>query len=411
MVKSNGWATTPSQMTARNYGFGTQSTNGRPLLRQLGKYAGQCVLLAASLACVVFPSHAANPDLIPVANHTSFSDEELGKYLAENLNQNLKDEIKKRNLAVFALNATFPGQRACFASVGLTELATANRSARMPQYMNQSFTRFAENDWDPKATCGSDLVDAISAMNSKPLEKVLEEIERATSGGGIRSNGPLLKSTVHLLARGVEDKSELFTEIHEHKFSAAFDHRHVATQVYASGIQFDSGSYMCVAFAGVGARTSDGRNFRWPAVTTSYVRLQTGGTVEVCKGIVAKQAIHGLLEKPWTADGLLKSFELTREDGIPLPDAVKVSKIKATIDRVARVLAESEARRANQPKSVQVASTSRTSNRSYCENSCVNGMCIRSFPNGTKERWQAPRIYNPLISNWEWDITTNACGA
>lgn len=56
-------------------------------------------------------------------------------------------------------------------------------------------------------------------------------------------------------------------------------------------------------------------------------------------------------------------------------------------------------------------STTRSTNRLTCNNQCVNGDCIRTFPDGRKERWQAPRVYNPSTRNWEWDINTNACGA
>lgn len=42
-----------------------------------------------------------------------------------------------------------------------------------------------------------------------------------------------------------------------------------------------------------------------------------------------------------------------------------------------------------------------------CTNQCINGNCLRTFPNGKTERWQAPRTYNSLSGNWEWD--TSSC--
>lgn len=44
-----------------------------------------------------------------------------------------------------------------------------------------------------------------------------------------------------------------------------------------------------------------------------------------------------------------------------------------------------------------------------CSNRCVNGSCVRSFPNGRTERWQAPRVFDPFIKDWKWD--TSSCGA
>jgi hypothetical protein len=43
-----------------------------------------------------------------------------------------------------------------------------------------------------------------------------------------------------------------------------------------------------------------------------------------------------------------------------------------------------------------------------CTNRCVNGSCIRSFPDGRTEKWQAPRVFDPLNNDWKWD--TSSCG-
>lgn len=57
-----------------------------------------------------------------------------------------------------------------------------------------------------------------------------------------------------------------------------------------------------------------------------------------------------------------------------------------------------------------VVTSSRTTevNRYSCTNSCMNGNCLRTFPDGSQERWQAPRVYNPSKGDWEWD--TRGCG-
>lgn len=44
-----------------------------------------------------------------------------------------------------------------------------------------------------------------------------------------------------------------------------------------------------------------------------------------------------------------------------------------------------------------------------CKNSCVNGSCVRTFPDGRQERWQAPRVFDPFSNDWKWD--TNSCGS
>lgn len=48
--------------------------------------------------------------------------------------------------------------------------------------------------------------------------------------------------------------------------------------------------------------------------------------------------------------------------------------------------------------------------RITCTNQCINGSCVRTFADGRKEKWTAPRVFNPLTNTWDWDINTNACG-
>lgn len=65
-------------------------------------------------------------------------------------------------------------------------------------------------------------------------------------------------------------------------------------------------------------------------------------------------------------------------------------------------------KKGSKPK--QVISKNTHNNTVTCNNSCSNGRCVRTFADGRKEVWQAPRKFNPLTNNWEWDTNTNACG-
>jgi hypothetical protein len=58
----------------------------------------------------------------------------------------------------------------------------------------------------------------------------------------------------------------------------------------------------------------------------------------------------------------------------------------------------------------KTTSTTRQTNRTSCTNECFNGSCVRKFPDGSTERWQAPRKLDPFTQNWGWDTSTNACG-
>lgn len=61
------------------------------------------------------------------------------------------------------------------------------------------------------------------------------------------------------------------------------------------------------------------------------------------------------------------------------------------------------------PAKTQVAAN-RNAEVVRCSNSCVNGDCIRTFPDGRKERWHAPRVFDPFQNDWKWDTATHACG-
>lgn len=84
---------------------------------------------------------------------------------------------------------------------------------------------------------------------------------------------------------------------------------------------------------------------------------------------------------------------------VPKPksfDLVYAKTIAAKIDREEMAQAK--------PKSVRTNAVQRLT----CENQCVNGNCIRTFSDGRKERWQAPRVYDPFSRDWKWD--TSSCG-
>lgn len=103
------------------------------------------------------------------------------------------------------------------------------------------------------------------------------------------------------------------------------------------------------------------------------------------------------MKDPWVGkDGRLSGFERAREDGVPPPDMKRVAAVEK------RLMA------ASQPAPQQTAVRSNQRNNVTCTNHCTNGDCIRTFPDGRKERWRAPRVYDPISGNWTWE--TNSCG-
>jgi hypothetical protein len=353
----------------------------------------------ASLLIVPHLPAASASTSVRVENFTGFDD--LGNHLAKHLKPELQEAMRRHNLAVFAYSAEFPGRRACYATVGLTEAQPDDRHPRTPNWWFSGSARVDANaEWNASECQAERLRSAISNLNDKPLDELLRNIDSTRAKGGTRKRQAAKKDTAHLITGGdgIADKQSLFDVIHSHNFGKVFDYRHVSTLVYVDGMQFNSGEFMCVAFAGLTARPPEDRSARWPGSSAGFVRLQTGGTLDECRGLVAKQAVEDLLRRPWTPEGLLKGFSLAREDGIPQPDPGKVAHAAKKLQT-----AVSAPIRATAARTVQV-------NRLNCTNRCVNGDCVRTFPDGRQERWQAPRVYDPIRKNWKWDTSTNACG-
>lgn len=350
-------------------------------------------LFVSSLAFAA-PSLADN---VRSANFTGLTDQALSEFLARTLKPELKELIKRNNLAVFALTAAFEERRACYGYVGLTEAPPLGRHARRPKVTNSSFrTIGTDTEWSASDCNSKALTQATEAFDTRPFEEMIKGIEYTKSLGKTNEKKPPDAGIAGISECCGANSDSLLEVIHKFDFGKAFDYRQVRVFVNTDSIQFDNGNFMCVAVTGLAARGPDDRNSRWPGSTNSFVRVQVGGDASGCKQFVAEQAVNELLSKEWTPQGLLKNFAATREDGVGLPDPIKVAKAKALIDRASQ--------------SAPVSAPTRSTNRVTCTNNCVNGSCLRKFADGRTERWQAPRKFNPLTNSWEWDITTNSCG-
>ncbi|WP_326942394.1 hypothetical protein [Actimicrobium sp. GrIS 1.19] len=116
--------------------------------------------------------------------------------------------------------------------------------------------------------------------------------------------------------------------------------------------------------------------------------------------------MQGLLNRPWTQAGIFKDFARTREDGVPLPDFnVIAAKHKAYL---AQQKASENAAEKAQAREAKVSVRSTQRNYTSCQNQCTNGSCLRTFPDGKTERWQAPRTFDAMSGDWKWD--TSSCG-
>lgn len=388
----------------------SRATSGESASRTWAHVASRWALTVGMLACVLHAAHAGDAEKVRVENFTSFND--LGDYLEKQLSPEIKEAMRKQGLAVFAIATAYPGKKACYAGIGLTMAQPQDRNPRIPGFANAYHSAGGDKNWSASDCKSKAIESAVSDFNAIPLEESLAKVDLSFASGGSRTTAPPKDDTVLLSTIGLKDQSRLFETAHKYRFAKAFDYRQVQITVYANGTRFKDGSYMCVAFAGLSANSPEGRNARWPGFNETFVRLQTGGDVDGCKEVVATQAVDELLRKPWNAEGLLKNFEATREDGVALPDLRRVATAKVRLDTAdAAALAKEKPESVRRPAAAQLVANSATSSvsRSSCQNQCMNGSCLRTLPGEGIERWQAPRRFDRLASNWGWDTTINAC--
>lgn len=333
---------------------------------------------------------------VPLANFTQFTDGDLGDYLARNLKPEIQNALRDRGLVVVATTLTFDfdGRNACFASIGVAEAPPKGRNPRVPANSSQGWEFGATDD-----CAARQMRSAVSSLNDTPLQKILNDVEKTAGVGGSRQQETPNTDIVRLERNSTAgyDAGPFSDQLHSFRLGEALDYRHVATHVQSWSTRFNSGKLMCVAQAGFTGRSPDGRNSRIPASRNAHAVLRDGGDRADCEQAAALGAVKKLMRDPWVGkEGRLNGFERAREDGVPLPD----------LRRVAAV--EKQLVAASQPAARPVAARSTQVNRSTCTNQCVNGDCVRTFPDGTKERWQAPRRFDPISGNWTWD--TNSCG-
>jgi len=337
---------------------------------------------------------------VAVANFTTFNDADLSFYLAKTLSPELRQVIRERKLSVVARTATFDTVGACFASVGLAEMAPAGRSPRQPAFTLDSYRTSAVQDFDGAACSVAVLESAVATLNDTSIAKVLGGIEKTALTGGSRESELVANPKTARIASNIGqtyDDSPLFDQLHNFRIGEAVAHRYVATSVWSRSTRLDSGRLMCVAQAGFTARPPQERNFRLPTIWQNFVSLQDEGSLADCEQQAAIGAVRNLMKEPWVGKGgSMTNIARTREDGIPLPDLKRVAAVEN------QLVAETQARQQ------VVASRNTQTNRVSCTNQCSNGACLRTFSDGRQERWQAPRVYNSFKQDWEWN--TSSCG-
>lgn len=372
-----------------------------PSLRGLGCVRAGLSIFSLALTLWHAPTMAAAPaEEISVSNFTPYND--VPAFVRERLSEDLKSLVREKRLTVFVLADAYDGRRACFALLGLSYRAPKGLNPRTPAYQSFAHGVTSEGEWKAPECVGNQLQAAIERMNNAKPEAVLSGLE-ATAEGGTRRDEPVNVTNAHLSSANLSEaaRKAVFERLHDQEVGTLLDYRRVQTAVFATSTAMKGGDIMCTVHAGVAARAPEERNMRWPGHTLSMVRLQNGGTADECIEALAPATVNEMLKQPWSAKGIFQDIDKTREAGVPLPNVRQVE-----VKREAVLKKWAAAERATKTQQARTESSKVLT----CTNRCFNGACVRTFPNGRQETWQAPWVFNPLTQRWEWDTTNNACG-
>ncbi|MFN3303576.1 MAG: hypothetical protein ACK44A_07635 [Roseateles sp.] len=290
----------------------------------------------------------------------------------------------------------------CHAEVGTAVRPVDSKSTRMP-YWSAWAASEGKDSAIPAKACEKALraamknlagTEAFTDANLRKAVQVTSTPSKPAHPTGKREANTVNHSTWGLSDYGKQSIADTLGD----RWILPLDHRRFSAFVYLREPKTLEGNSYCFLMTGLTAKPPLGdTSARIPAMLSSRAKVN-----EDCANAVVEAGLEQLRDT--YEEDLDAFYKYNTEPGQTYPSAVEVRKTLAKYEadqkRKAQAAAASPAR--------QSANTSRNVLR--CTNDCVNGNCVRTFEDGRKERWQAPRRYNPLTSNWEWDITTNACG-
>lgn len=290
----------------------------------------------------------------------------------------------------------------CHAEVGTAVQPTDSKSTRMPYW--QAFAASEGKDTTNTAkTCEKALraamknlvgTEAFTDANLRKAVQLTSTPSKPTFPTAKREADTVSHSTSGLSDYGKQSIPDTLSD----RWTLPLDHRKFSAFVFLRQLKTLEGNSYCFLMTGLTANPPLGATgTRIPAMLSR--RFKMG---EDCANGVVKAGLEELRDT--YEEDLDAFYKYNTEPGQTYPSAAEVRKTLAKYEADQKRKAQAAAA----PPARQATATSRNVLR--CSNDCVNGNCVRTFEDGRKERWQAPRRYNPLTSNWEWDISTNACG-
>lgn len=373
---------------------------GTPL-KNLATYFLTAILLPLSMQAIAQSATVGNapaPFKVKLFNSLPFSEASITDFLSKTLPETHKSILSTGKYTLLVSTSHFElkgGKNYCIATLAVTHASPDERNIRWPSTGYYSVARHPSQsklNAEQINDCQSNsLRTVVGRFSERDPAQFLRNVDDTLPLGGKRMAEAPSELKAHVFAAGLDEqaKREVFGAV-PHDFRKRFDYRHVQWFVDADSVSFED-EIVCFANAGVAARSPGERNPRHPATWETVITVfdatqaKNRGANETCKQEAAVAAVNGRLSKSWDENGIFKDFSKTREDGLSLPN------MKAVVSPAKQ-----------QPR---VGQTSTQANS--CTVSCVNGNCVRTWPNGKTERFQAPRKLNPMTGQWEWD--TSGC--
>jgi hypothetical protein len=344
---------------------------------------------------------------VPTVNYSGVSG--LGEYVAEHASDEQYALFERdKGLAVFANVFTFDkaGASVCVAQVGLTHKPPHDKaSPRAPS--TRAFGGASDPSFSQEKCRSVAVVRAVNNLFSDGVQVLQEDLEQTTFAGGKWAAEKLDTSMMHSNFLGMKrEGSRYINELMPEWFAKAFDYRAVTIIKRFQKVEGDKGDLICWASIGLTARKPDDRQPKEPY--TEYARSRTLNTSERSNAdddaTCFDPLFDGLVKSNVQPDAeLIKDFidswARVAEPGLKAPTMKAVQ--TAVAWQAERERKAALAREREEARSVRVAQAN------SCTVNCVNGACLRRWPNGRSERFQAPRKFNPFTSQWEWD--TSGC--
>lgn len=364
------------------------------------------LLQAAGLAEAQAPAEPAARQALAVENFSTLP--WVGQYAADRAGPALAAAFQRRpGLAIYAANYEYSHARSrwCVAQVGLTQApSNAKLQPRFPAKLflgaaSGALSEPAEGDKSCQARAMKRALDALQADENALRDEALDQTRET---GGKRATEPANAKLSHASYFMSQAGSNYIGELLPGWFGSALDYRQVSRLTVYQNLAADNGQVVCFAYLGLSPRSADGRMVKVPAAAMTRARLLERGQAELAQRDAEcfDPMFENLVKESVTPEGglimtLIETWARAGETDLPAP---KPAQIKAAIERWQKA----------QPKPrAAVRENVNSSQTNSCQVNCVNGDCVRRWPNGKSERFQAPRKFNPFNSQWEWD--TSGC--